>query len=212
MKRLDSVLLGICMVLLSTAAVQARDLGTYGAVYPIAEKDALSEIEARAKEVNWKKALDPKKAEKKIKEHRPPGLIKLPPSLKDGSFSVDGTYSMQMDVPDGKGGVLYPKGYTFNPLDYVFLPRILVFLDGSDERQIEWFKSSPYKEDFRTMLLLTDGPYYEIMQDLKIPVYYANRKIIDRLGLKAVPSVVVQNGKLMQVREYDINLKKAKTR
>jgi len=25
------------------------------------------------------------------------------------------TYTTEIDVPDGKGGVLYPKGYTFNP-------------------------------------------------------------------------------------------------
>jgi conjugal transfer pilus assembly protein TraW len=201
MNRLSKSILISILVSVSTVAA-ARDIGTYGAIYPITEKDALSEIEARAREIDWKKVLDPKEADKRIKGYRPVGLSRLPLAKKDRAFNVDMTYSVEMDIPDGQGGILYPKGYTFNPLEYVFLPNILVFLDGSDKRQIEWFKRSPYNDDYRTMLLLTDGAYYEIMRDLKTPVYYANPKIIERFRVESVPSVAVQKGKLMEIREY----------
>jgi conjugal transfer pilus assembly protein TraW len=59
----------------------------------------------------------------------------------------------------------------------------------------------------RTMLLITDGSYWEVKKKLKTMVYYANRKIIDRMGIKAVPSVAVQNKTELEVREYAIGKK-----
>ena len=86
--------------------------------------------------------------------------------------------------------------------------RILVFINGQDEKQIEWYKKSPYPSDLRTMLLITDGSYLDVRKKLKTPVYYANKEIIDRMGIKAVPSVAVQKGTELEVREYA--LKKGK--
>ena len=44
--------------LLTASTAVARDLGTFGAVYDIVEKDALKELEEKAKSVDFSKAVD----------------------------------------------------------------------------------------------------------------------------------------------------------
>ena len=185
-------------------AGSARNPGTVGAVYPIAEPDALSEIEERARRVDWEKVIGRKIVEKKVVSFRPAGLVPLARAEKGRKYTVDLTYTLSEDIPDGKGGTLYPKGYAFNPLDYVTLPNTLVVLDGADEAQVNWFYSSEHFNDFKTILLITDGSYSELSKELKRPVYYADGAIIDRFDLEAVPAVVRQKGKNMEVQEIAV--------
>jgi len=55
------------------------------------------------------------------------------------------------------------------------------------------------------MLLLTGGSYYELGKKLDRPVFYANADIIHRFQLEAVPSIVFQRGKYMEVKEVAIS-------
>jgi len=174
-------------------------LGAVGATYRIAEPDALSEIKAAAAKADWRAVF--RDARAWIKQYRPKDLKSLPPATKHRSFLVDMTYTLDRDIPDGKGGILYPKGYTFNPLDYVRLTRILVILDGGDRRQVDWFKTSQYADDYRVTTILTGGDYYDLMKELDRPVFYLPAEMADRLHLTAVPSVVRQRGKHLEVTE-----------
>jgi conjugal transfer pilus assembly protein TraW len=142
------------------------------------------------------------KTEEKIKNYRPEGMEALPAAVKDRVFSVDMTYTLDFDIPDGKGGIIYPRGYRFNPLDYIFLPNILVVIDGADARQVKWFQLSSYAKDTRVMLLLSGGSYKAVMEKLKRPVFYADGKMTAKFQLKALPVVIVQKGDVMEVREY----------
>ncbi len=181
----------------------AVELGRFGAVYPIAEKDALAEIEQRARDFDWNKVFNKEQNTAKLKAYRPSDLEVLPPALEDSVRTVDMTYTTEFDIPDGRGDILYPKGYVFNPLEYVYLPNMLVFIDGGKKNQVEWFKRSAYFNDPRTMLMLVGGSYYDLMRDIKRPVFYATKKIVQRLQLRAVPCVAVQKGVVMEIHEYD---------
>ena len=97
----------VISLLLGTASMHAKVLGTYGVTYQISEKDALAEIEARARQVDWSKVLDKKKVEN---YQGPPDRMSLPRAKRNRSFLVDMTYTTEIDVPDGKGGILYPEG------------------------------------------------------------------------------------------------------
>jgi conjugal transfer pilus assembly protein TraW len=208
---LKKILVGVILsTLLLTRPATAKELGSVGATWPIAEQDALAELEARAKEVDWSSVMDRRKMERSLRDYRPEGMTSLPAAKKDRTFQVDMNYTLDFDIPDGKGGILYPRGYSFNPLAYAFFPGVLVVIDGDDARQVKWFQASPYGKDHRVRLLLSGGPYYEIMARLKRPVFYANGRIAKRLGLAAVPAVVFQKGTIMEVREYAIEDKKKK--
>jgi conjugal transfer pilus assembly protein TraW len=186
---------------LVASAANARDLGTVGATYAIAEKDALVEIEQKAKGIDWSKVI----RRKPIEEYNgPEDRVSLPRVARDRSFPVDMTYTLQVDIPDGKGGILYSKGYTFNPLDYINFTKTLVVINGNDPEQVKWFDASEYKGRVDVMLLLTEGRYRSLGKKLDVPLFYADSTIIERLWLAAVPSVVRQEGKVMMVHEYAI--------
>jgi len=197
----------ISILVLSLAPLSqgwAKDLGTFGAVYPIVEPDSLAELKEKAAKVDWKRHLDREKLTRKVRNFKPSDLKRLPAAARDRAFLSDLSYSLDVDIPDGKGGILYPKGYTFNPLDYIRFQRTVVVINGKDRRQVEWFRKSPWFKDVNAMLLLTDGGYFSLGDRLRRPVFYANSLIVGRLGLKAVPSVARQKGRYLEVREYAV--------
>ncbi|MBN2570065.1 MAG: hypothetical protein JXB42_11600 [Deltaproteobacteria bacterium] len=182
----------------------AINLGTVGVTYEIAEEDALAAFQERAEQVNWNNIFSREKTEKLIREYKPKGLVSLPRASENRTFHVDMTYTLEFDIPDGKGGILYPKGYTFNPLDYVQMPTVLVIINGDDPDQVKWFKESGYDRDFKAMLLLVSGSYSDLAEKLDRPVFYADERITGKFRIKAVPSVVRQDGAFMSVREFKI--------
>jgi len=137
----------------------------------------------------------------KIKHYQPHNLKQLPAATENRTFLVDMTYTLTTDLFDRDGRLLYPKGYTFNPLDYVSFPGGMVVLDGANSKQLNWFKKSPYYENHQAKLLISGGYAYELVQELKRPVFYLTQKVSERLHLAVVPSVVVQQGKNLQVSE-----------
>ena len=211
-KTRKAVILSVLFFLLLVQAAVCADLGDVGATYPIVERDALAEIEERSNAVDWGKAFDPKRMSERIRDYRPEGMDVLPTAKKDRVFQVNMNWILDFDIPDGRGGILYPKGFSFNPLDYVFLPNVLVVIDGSNARQVEWFKASSYAKDYRVMLLLCGGSYTRVMEKLKRPAFYADARIVKRFQLKAVPAVIVQKGAVMEVREYALDDKGKKKR
>lgn len=177
---------------------------TSGKTYPIAEKDALDDFNEAASKIDWEKVMKEKR-EESVKKYQPKDLARLPRALESKKVMVDMTYTLEMDIPDGKGGILYPKGYTFNPLQ--FMPAysgIIVVIDPTDEEQISWFEKSAHSKDYRTKLLLTDGVHQDVAARLKRSVYYLNSAIAKRFQLAAVPSVIQQNGTYMEVEQIDV--------
>jgi len=193
-----------CIILIATAlfsvpavSVNANVLGTVGRTYPIAEKDAVTELQERASQIDWKHMYSKVRPE----NYRPEGLKDIPRARKSRSFLVDMTYTLDADIPDGKGGILYPAGYTFNPLDYVSFDKTLVVIDGTDSEQVSWFASSKYRGKTDVMLLITNGSAMGLQKRLKQPVFYATQPILQRFALVAVPSVIHSKDRLMEVVE-----------
>ena len=180
----------------------------YGTTYPIKERDSLEEIEERASQVNWDEIFSPARKGELIKNFKPKDLVPLPRVEEARVFSVDMTYTLEFDIPDGQGGILYPKGFTFNPLDYLNYKKTLVFINGADREQVDWFKKSEYYKNLNVKLLITDGFYYYLREEMGIPVFYSRELIVNRLQLKAVPSVVRQTGQYMEVTEIDVDQEK----
>ena len=198
------VLLLVASVTSGSASGSGKHLGSAGQTFEIAEPDALLEIETRAAEVDWESVIDKEEAMRRVREYRPADLWALPPAARDRVFLADMTYTLDMDIPDGRGAILYPKGYSFNPLDYVPLTSILVILDGGDRRQTEWFTASQFAADFRTKLIITAGASLELAEALDRPVFYLPAEMAGRLRLAAVPSVVRQKGRHLEVQEIHV--------
>ena len=137
--------------------------------------------------------------------YQPANLHVLPRATKDTTRMVDLTHTLEQDVQDANGQVLYPAGFTFNPLRYVSLSGALVVIDGSDAEQVAWFKDSPYGSNRRALLLLSGGLAAALRDELRRPVAYLTEDIARRLQLRAAPSVVMEHDQHLTVREVRID-------
>lgn len=201
-----TVLIAVALALaLVSAPCDAVELGTVGATYPIAEKDLMERFKEVIAGLDKDKLIKEiqEKGKKQILEYRPRDLLTLPAATKDDSFSVDMTWTLPFDIPDGKGGLIYPKGFTFNPLNHVYYTRTLVFIDASDKRQVDWLLASPFSKKLSARIMLTGGSYYDFIRKHRRHVFYAPRSVVERLRLRYVPAVAVQQGTKMVVYEYD---------
>ena len=136
--------------------------------------------------------------------YQPANLHALPRATKDTTTRVDLTHTLEQDVQDANGQVLYPAGFTFNPLRYVFLSGALVVIDGSDPEQVAWIKGSPYGANRRALLLLSGGLAAALRDELQRPVAYLTEDIAQRLQLRAVPSIVVERDNQLVIREVSL--------
>lgn len=200
------ILLSMCSVVepcLFAAPASSKTIGVAGQTYAIAEEDAMSEIEAKLRSTDWSKVIDKKKVRQMVMNYKPKGLKHVPRATSDNVYTVDMTYTLDSDIRGRDGSVVYPKGYTYNLLQYITFPRKLVFINAEDKVQVNWFRSSGYLKDISTMLAITEGAYYSLAKSLGIPVYYASDKMIEKFNIRHVPAVVMQNGYYMEVHEYD---------
>jgi conjugal transfer pilus assembly protein TraW len=113
-------------------------------------------------------------------------------------------YTVTQDIVDNEGNILYPRGFTFNPLDYLSFPGGLVVIDGTAPLHIKWFQHTPYADNHQARLLLSDGYAYELTRHLKRSVFYLTADIAERLQLAAIPSVIVQEDRNLRVHEIKI--------
>jgi conjugal transfer pilus assembly protein TraW len=205
------VLIVTLLLTMLSSSLFAVDLGVVGKTYPIIEKSALTEIKDAAARVDWEKVFDKKKMEKSIRDFKPKETVYLPKASRERTRLVDMSYTNPNDIRDAHGKLMYPKGYTFNPLDYVSFPNTIVVLNGADKDQVKWFKSLPNNTDIKVMLIVTAGSYYELGEELGRPAFFINSLIVQRFQLEYVPSIVQQKGNMMEVKEIDVESHKKKS-
>ena len=175
-----------------------KNLGTVGTTYPVIEPDVVMQLKERA---IYKSSKEQRRLLGQLEKYQPGDMHPLPRAAVDRSFPVDMTYTLEHDLRDGKGKIIYPKGFTFNPLDYVPFSGGLVIINGDDPEQVEWFRESPYARNHRARLLITGGYAAELSRKLQRAVYYLTDVMAKRLHLTAVPAVVVREGSGLRVRE-----------
>lgn len=194
---MDSKLLSALWIITCATQVWAAHtrLEPVGKTYPIVEPDIREEFKQKATTIDLDALFNTHN------RYQPANLHPLPRAASDRVFIVDLTHTLNHDIKDSRGNLLYPQGFTFNPLQYAGLSGGLVVIDGSDPEQVEWFKGSPYFQNHRAILLLSGGYANELKQALQRPVYYLTHDIAARLQLKAAPSVVVEQDNKLTVRE-----------
>ena len=192
-------ILSVSLVLTTLIAQsQGRMLGRVGAVYPIAERDALEEIEERVRGVNWEKKFSAASPQ----AYRPAQPAQLPLAQRERVFLLDPSYRLERDLRDGDGRVLYPAGYTFNPLDYLPEVPTLVVIDGENPGHLAWLEQLPLLgEEAKALVLLTRGDYEAIGARLGRRVFYIDRLMVERLSLSAIPCVVRRKARYLEVQE-----------
>ncbi|MEM4620804.1 MAG: hypothetical protein QW607_11410 [Desulfurococcaceae archaeon] len=177
-----------------------------GELYEIKEKDALEEIEERARKID----------KKSLRERIMKGIDRLlrvsydfPKACENRTFEFIPWYSLPFDIRGADGSIIYPKGYTFNPLEYIgpMIERYtIVFFNGDSKEEIEWLKRSGIDlGNALTVLIAVRGDIRELVREFKRPIYvYEPRLMDERFRVKKTPSVVRFRGGKVIVTEVGI--------
>ncbi len=164
-----------------------------GRVYEIAEPDLMQEIEERIPQAVQRVKKEIENFD--LRTFRPSFLVSLPRAKKSKTYEVDMTYELEFDIPrvDEKGrqiGVLYPKGYKFNPLHYapVDPPELIVF-NPKIKEEVEFVKKY-IKNRMNVVLLAVDTGIFDLFKVMGRPIYYLHERIANRLTLKGTLSII----------------------
>lgn len=195
--------------LMLIGALSLSSIGTYGKTYDIAEPDALQEIAERAEKIDREKVK--MELDQKFRTHRPKDMTKLKPATKSTSYLLDMTYALDYDIPrvDSQGkivGILYPKGFKYNPLDFLPAdPPPLVIFDGDSAKEKAWVKKN-YKGK-HVMLVTTGGNWATLPEEMGAPVFYLKSLMVEKLRLINTISIVYKQGRNIKVEVRAINEK-----
>ena len=122
--RSEALILALLLAGLSPAwAGEVEQLEPVGPTSAVIESDLVDELRQRAVSVDVEQLRHAQAG------YQPANLHALPRATKDATTMVDLTHTLEQDVQDANGQVLYPAGFTFNPLRYVSLSGALVVND-----------------------------------------------------------------------------------
>jgi conjugal transfer pilus assembly protein TraW len=191
------ILAALALGFAASAQALLESRSTIGRTWPIAEPDALSEIEAKAATLprDMSKAFGARKNWSALKAA---GLAVAP---SDRVRSVVPFYTLEFDIRLPEGKTLYPKGYTFNPLTYVRLPQRLVVVHSRD---LAWAMRVARPSDFILLAALDgeNGDPITLGEKTGRSVYILEERVKERLGLQAAPVIVAQAGQRLVLTEY----------
>jgi conjugal transfer pilus assembly protein TraW len=192
----QAVIIAVLLLASALVASAARaGTSTIGRTWPIAEPDALAEIEARVarQPANMAEKFGPRSKWAALKAAR------LAQATADRVRTVVPFYTLPEEIrlPDGR--LLYPKGYTFNPLEYVSLPQRLIVVHPRD---LGWAIGHARITDF---ILLTAGDALTLSETAKRPLFILEERVKERLGLTVAPVIVAQTGQKLQLTEVKLN-------
>lgn len=168
--------------------------GKIGATYQFAERNAMEEIEERSAKVDWVAAERDLAQKLKGQYENLPGSGMLPAAVKDERWQVAKPYTLPFDVPNPQspGEILYPKGYTYNPMEFITVPFSVALLDGTRKEQLDWLKTKlDLNQDVTplTMITMLGGNYSLASEALKKKVY-SGAKIARAGWCTATPCIV----------------------
>ena len=196
----------LCFIALLSYSSYAEVVGTFGNTYSITEQDAYEEIIQKVQKHNWQKEFA--RIDRNIK-NKTTVNFKLRHAKESKIFYVDPIYTLDFDITNEKGQIIYPKGYSFNPLQYMQFPYTLVFFDANSITEIQWIKSQNLVSRWDVMLIATNGDAVKTAKMLNKTVYVASKKMLDRFQIKSTPSILYAQNKMLLVQEVGIyNAKK----
>lgn len=186
--------------------VQAKNLGTHGATFDIQEPDLLRVMETKLMHLKNIGMLD---ALQKTWQQQAQGAVERPKPVshirhttKPRTFYFDPSVTIPEDFKDHQGQIFQKAGTRVNPLHTKPFTRVLLFLDGDDEAELNWALNETKKRNHKTLLILTKGAPLKRMEQTQQRFYFdQDGQLVQKLGIQQVPARVSQVGLLLKVEE-----------
>ena len=205
MRRLSFLLPFALAGLVATSPAAARDYGQQGTAWAIAEPDLLAQIHGRLAALEasgeTRKLNDRLKQRTIARVNRPAPVAGLTRAEAPRSWLFDPTIAVAENITDDKGRVVIAAGTRVNPLDSVPLRQPLVFLDGDDAEQLVW--ATKTYGSTRAKFILVRGAPLALMKARQRRFWFdQDGKLVRRFGIAAVPAIVEQQGRQLEIREH----------
>lgn len=194
-----------CLALLPPPS-RAEVLPAIGPLYPIAEENALDTILKRLKEKERSGELERSRraaiARSLESARHPPPVEGLGTTRVRARRTLDPTVHYTQAITTDEGAIVVPAGATINPLLITALSERLVFFDGRDPAQAEAVRRLIGAARGRIKPILVAGAWYALSKAWKTQVYYDQAgRLSRRFGVRAVPTVISQQGPLLLLEE-----------
>lgn len=199
----SAITLGLAM-LVSVAA--AADLGTIGPTHGIAEPHLLDFIQQRLLDKERSGELQRLMQDAQVRGidavRRPPPVHGLRATETARTFYVDPSFTLDRNIVDAQGRLLFAAGTRKNPLGVVSLSKQLLFFDARDRRQVARARELIARYEGKVKPILTGGSYLDLMKTWRVPVYFDQQGTLTRrFGIRQVPALVSQEGLRLRVDE-----------
>lgn len=194
-------LLGIALI---AVPATAKDYGQQGTTFAISEPDLLDVIRNRLLRLQATGAIEAANrafASRTIaRVRRPEAVPGIVSATAPRAWLVDPSVTVSEDLRDHRGRIVVAKGTRVNPLDTVSLRQSLVFIDGDDAAQVAWARAGA--GNVSAKVILVRGSPLELMKAQQRRIYFDQKgTLTTRLGIRAVPAIVEQRGRLLAARE-----------
>jgi conjugal transfer pilus assembly protein TraW len=191
------------------AGVRAENLGTIGPTHPILEKNLLEVIMARlrAKEASGELKRHEQEARDRAAYavNNPKPVDGLRTALAPRTYYFDPSFTLQSNVVDATGAVLFPAGTRKNPLEVVSLSKHLLFFDARDPGQVSRARELIERYQGKVKPILVGGSYMDLMKRWNKPVFYDQEgTLVRKFGIAAVPAIVSQEGQRLRIDEVPV--------
>ncbi len=197
----------VFLLILSCAEVaQAAYLGAIGPVYPIGEENALTLIMKKLREKAQSGALQKFQAQAVRRSIN--SVTNMPPvegivaATQRTRRRIDPTVTYTQAITTDTGQIVIPAGTRINPLEVMRLSKSLIFFDGRDVAQRKAVHRLVARDPTKVKPILIAGSWLEITKAWHTQVYYDQQRLLSqRFGIRAVPSVIYQQGNQLVLDE-----------
>lgn len=202
--RRAATLFALGLALCSVA--RSEDLGRIGPTHPIAEPHLLQFIEQRLREKERNGELKLREEQAKARAvasvTSPAPVPGVSAAKSARTFYFDPSFTLDRNITDEHGRVLFAAGTRANPLEIVSLSKRLLFFDARDPRQLAQARGLIDAHRDRVKPILVGGSYLDLMKSWRVRVYYDQHGVLTRrLGVAHVPALVSQEGLRLRIDE-----------
>ncbi|HNO76193.1 type-F conjugative transfer system protein TraW [Nitrosomonas mobilis] len=199
-------MLACCLLVLLVGQLMAEDLDVIGPTYPIQERDLIEAMQTRFK--NMEKSGELADLEENYKKQvisgieRPQPVAGISTSGTNKTFYVDLSFTLDRDVVDEHGRVMFKAGFKVNPLDYIGFGKILVFFNSDNKREKAFVERYIKSAEMPVKPILIAGAPLELMREWQREVFFDQGGALSkRFKITHSPSTVRQEGKRLRIDE-----------
>ncbi|HBD7399104.1 MULTISPECIES: type-F conjugative transfer system protein TraW [Legionella] len=193
----------VAALLMNITPVYAKNLGNYGQLFPVVEKDIREVIMAKLHRLEQSGALKQhqQKIVARVEDHlRRPKPLHLPTTTTPKTHELDPSIVVNQTLYAHDGTLIAKKGAHLNPFERVSFSKTLFFFDADDRKQLAWVKTH-YTHFDQVKFILTGGDVKAASEVLGSVYFDLEGRLSRYFHLKHVPSVVSQEGLVWRIQE-----------